>query len=39
MDLPRNRFKHALAKGELQIGLWAGMCSPIAAEILVDFQL
>ncbi len=36
MDLPRNRFKHALAKGELQIGLWAGMCSPIAAEILVD---
>lgn len=36
MDLPRNRFKHAIAKGELQIGLWAGMCSPIAAEILVD---
>jgi 4-hydroxy-2-oxoheptanedioate aldolase len=36
MDLPSNRFKHAIARGELQIGLWAGMCSPIAAEILVD---
>jgi 4-hydroxy-2-oxoheptanedioate aldolase len=36
MDLPRNRFKHAIAKGELQIGLWAGLCSTVAAEILCD---
>lgn len=36
MELPRNRFKHAIAKGELQIGLWAGLCSPIAADILCD---
>lgn len=36
MELPRNRFKHAIKNGELQIGLWAGMCSPIAAEILCD---
>lgn len=36
MDLPRNRFKHAIAKGELQIGLWAGLCSNVAAEILCD---
>ncbi len=30
----RNRFKQALAKGERQLGLWSGLASPIAAEIL-----
>jgi 2-keto-3-deoxy-L-rhamnonate aldolase RhmA len=30
----RNRFKQALAKGERQLGLWSGLVSPIAAEIL-----
>src|SRR5262245_27178736 len=34
MDMPRNKFKHAIAKGELQIGLWCSLCSPIAAEIV-----
>ena len=33
MDLPRNAFKHAIANGELQIGLWCSLCSPITAEI------
>jgi 4-hydroxy-2-oxoheptanedioate aldolase len=32
--LPRNAFKQALAKGERQIGLWSGLASPIAAEIV-----
>jgi 4-hydroxy-2-oxoheptanedioate aldolase len=36
MDLPRNAFKHALAAGELQIGLWSSLCSNIAAEIVSD---
>ncbi len=34
MDMPRNSFKHAIAKGELQIGLWCSLCNPIAAEIV-----
>ena len=34
MDLPRNAFKHAIAKGELQIGLWCSLCSNITAEIV-----
>lgn len=34
MDMPRNRFKHAIAKGELQIGLWCSLCSPVAVEIV-----
>jgi 4-hydroxy-2-oxoheptanedioate aldolase len=36
MDLPRNRFKRALAEGRTQIGLWCSLCSPIAAEIVSD---
>jgi 4-hydroxy-2-oxoheptanedioate aldolase len=36
MDLPRNAFKHGLAKGELQIGLWCSLCSNIAADIVSD---
>jgi 4-hydroxy-2-oxoheptanedioate aldolase len=34
MDMPRNHFKHAIAKGQLQIGLWCSLASPIAAEIV-----
>lgn len=34
MDLPPNTFKHALAAGQLQIGLWCSLCSNIAAEIV-----
>src|ERR1700739_3256734 len=34
MDMPRNSFKQAIAKGELQIGLWCSLCSPITAEIV-----
>jgi 4-hydroxy-2-oxoheptanedioate aldolase len=34
MDMPRNAFKHAIARGELQIGLWCSLCSPIAVEIV-----
>jgi len=36
MELPRNRFKHAIAAGQLQIGLWCSLCSNIAADILRD---
>jgi len=34
MDHPRNAFKHAIAKGQLQIGLWCSLCSNITAEIV-----
>ena len=36
MDLPRNNFKHALAQGRLQIGLWCSLCSNITAEVVSD---
>ena len=36
MELPRNRFKHAIEQGRLQIGLWCSLCSNIAADILRD---
>ena len=36
MELPRNRFKHAIAAGQLQIGLWCSLCSNIAVDILRD---
>lgn len=36
MDLPRNAFKHAIAEGRLQIGLWSSLCSSIAADVLSD---
>ena len=32
MDLPRNRFKAALAKGRQQIGLWVSLIDGFAAE-------
>jgi 4-hydroxy-2-oxoheptanedioate aldolase len=34
MDLPRNVFKHAIAAGQLQIGLWCSLCSNVAAEVV-----
>jgi 4-hydroxy-2-oxoheptanedioate aldolase len=33
-ELQRNAFKHAIAAGQLQIGLWSSLCSNIAAEII-----
>src|SRR5476649_1733701 len=34
--MQRNAFKHDLAVGKLQIGLWSSLCSNIAAEIISD---
>ncbi len=34
MQLPRNKFKHALANGETQIGLWSSLCSALTSEII-----
>ena len=34
MDMPRNAFKHAIAKGQLQIGLWCSLCGTVATEIV-----
>jgi 4-hydroxy-2-oxoheptanedioate aldolase len=36
MDLPRNAFKHAIAAGRLQIGLWCSLCSNIGVDIVRD---
>jgi 4-hydroxy-2-oxoheptanedioate aldolase len=36
MDLPRNAFKHAIAAGRLQVGLWSSLCSNIGAEAVAD---
>ena len=36
MDNSRNVFKHAIAAGKLQIGLWCSLCSNIAADIVAD---
>src|SRR5260221_462262 len=36
MELNRNAFKHALAQGHLQIGLWSSLCSNIVTEIIAD---
>ncbi len=36
MELPRNAFKHAIAAGKLQIGLWCSLCSNIAVDIVSD---
>jgi 4-hydroxy-2-oxoheptanedioate aldolase len=33
MDLPRNTFKHALAAGKPQIGLWLSLASNYSAEV------
>src|SRR5476651_2269781 len=34
--MQRNAFKHDLAAGKLQLGLWSSLCSNIAAEIVGD---
>jgi len=34
MRIPHNAFKHALAEGRPQIGLWSMLCSNIVAEVL-----
>jgi 4-hydroxy-2-oxoheptanedioate aldolase len=34
MELQRNAFKHAIAAGQLQIGLWSSLCSNIVAEVI-----
>jgi 4-hydroxy-2-oxoheptanedioate aldolase len=36
IDLASNPFKHAIAAGRLQIGLWSSLASNIAAEIVSD---
>lgn len=33
MPAPKNPFKHAIAKGELQLGCWLGLADPYSAEI------
>jgi len=33
-SMPRNTFKQSIANGERQVGLWSGLASPIAAEII-----
>jgi 4-hydroxy-2-oxoheptanedioate aldolase len=33
-NMPRNTFKQAIASGQRQVGLWSGLASPIAAEII-----
>src|ERR1041385_4737856 len=35
-EFQRNAFKHAIAAGKLQIGLWSSLCSNIAAEVISD---
>jgi 2,4-dihydroxyhept-2-ene-1,7-dioic acid aldolase len=36
MELSRNAFKHAIADGRLQIGLWSSLCSNIATEVIAS---
>jgi 4-hydroxy-2-oxoheptanedioate aldolase len=36
MEFPRNHFKHAIAAGQLQIGLWSSLCSNIAVEVIAS---
>lgn len=36
MEMPRNEFKHALAAGKLQVGLWCSLCSNIVTDIVAD---
>ncbi|HEX3603406.1 MAG TPA: HpcH/HpaI aldolase/citrate lyase family protein, partial [Steroidobacteraceae bacterium] len=33
-SMPRNTFKQAIVSGQRQVGLWSGLASPIAAEII-----
>ena len=34
IEMPRNAFKHALAAGKPQIGLWSSLCSNVVAEVI-----
>lgn len=34
MKLAQNKFKHAIAGRQKQVGMWSTLCSPIVAEIL-----
>lgn len=34
MKLPDNPFKHAIADGRRQVGMWSNLCSPLSAETL-----
>jgi 4-hydroxy-2-oxoheptanedioate aldolase len=34
VQIERNRFKHAIAQRQLQIGLWSTLCSNVGAEII-----
>ena len=34
MDLPRNNFKHALAAGKAQIGLWSSLANSYCVEVI-----
>ena len=36
MELKRNAFKHAIAEGKLQIGLWSSLASNISTEIIAN---
>ena len=36
MELAPNLFKSRMKAGQLQIGLWCSLCSPIAAELVSD---
>lgn len=36
MHTPHNAFKHALAAGQPQIGLWLGLADPYSAELLAS---
>jgi len=36
MELPKNRFKRAIAEGKLQIGLWSQLAGATTAEVLAD---
>jgi 4-hydroxy-2-oxoheptanedioate aldolase len=33
-NIPRNTFKQAITSGQRQVGLWSGLASPIAAEVI-----
>ena len=35
-DFQHNAFKHAIAAGKLQIGLWSSLCSNIVADLIGD---
>lgn len=36
MEVPSNRFKAALRKGEMQLGLWSGLSSHVTVEVLAN---